>query len=198
MSANLILTAGLPASGKSSFSEYASEELGIPLIEKDRIKEYLFDYVGFRSHEEKTKLDLASVDIMLYTAATILDRGGSVILDSNFESRNTAPLEKLISDHPCNVITVRFDGDIEAIFRRFLERNRNPERHPGHVHMVCYPPDGNTDDTETIKSAEEFGTRYRQRGTLDFRMGKVLEVDVSDFSAVSYPDILDRLRAEMA
>ena len=53
---NLILIAGLPASGKSSFAAWASRQLSLPVIAKDDIKEHLFDTVGFRSYEEKVRL----------------------------------------------------------------------------------------------------------------------------------------------
>ena len=43
------------------------------------------------------------------------EQARSVILDNNFEDRNRAGLEKLIKEHPCNVITVRFDCDVAAV-----------------------------------------------------------------------------------
>ena len=47
----LILVTGLPASGKSGFSAYAGEKLAMPVLEKDRYKEILFDDIGFASRE---------------------------------------------------------------------------------------------------------------------------------------------------
>jgi len=51
-----ILITGMPASGKSTMAETISERLKLPVISKDKIKELLFDNVGFRSREEKVKL----------------------------------------------------------------------------------------------------------------------------------------------
>lgn len=56
---NLILIAGLPATGKSRFASYLQQRLNIPLLCKDSIKEILFDTIGFQSHDEKTKLNHA-------------------------------------------------------------------------------------------------------------------------------------------
>ena len=194
MAANLILMAGLPASGKSTFASYAAKELGLPVIEKDRIKEYLFDTVGFRTYEEKTKLDIAASDIMMYTAACILERGGSVILDNNFEDRNLPHLRELVASNPCNVVTVRFAGDIRAIYGRFLARDRDPERHPGHVITTCWPQDGKNTIDYPVITLEEFEAKFRRRGTFGFGMGTVIEVDATDPAALSYPDILSQLR----
>ncbi len=197
MAANLILMSGLPASGKSSFAEFAARELSIPIIEKDEIKEFLFDAVGFKSHDEKTQLDIASANIMMYTAARVLETGGSVILDNNFESRNIPNLEKLIKEHPCNVITVRFNGDVETVYKRFLKRDKNPKRHPGHVLVTCYPPIPGVEDEGKTMTLEMFAKKFKERGTIDFKVGKLIEVDATDFKNVVYNDILDRLRKEM-
>lgn len=194
MAANLILMSGLPASGKSSFAEYAAKELSFPIIEKDEIKEFLFDAVGFKSHDEKTQLDIAASNAMMYTAGRILDSGSSVILDNNFESRNIENLKKLISEHPCNVITVRFNGDISAIYQRFLTRDKDPNRHPGHVLVTCYPPVEGVEDEGKLITLEAFAEKFKKRGTLDFKVGTLIEVDATDFSKVSYSEILARLR----
>lgn len=197
MGANLILTAGLPASGKSSFAAYAGRKLGLPVIAKDDIKEILFDTVGFRCYEEKTALDIAAADSMMYAASKILSCGGSVILDNNFEDRNIPNLEKLIGDNPCNVITVRFAGDIKTIYERYLKRDHDPRRHPGHVLRLCYPPMQGTLERETTVTLEQFEAKFRRRGTLDFAVGTLIEVDATDFAAVSYPALLARIRQAM-
>ena len=194
---NLILIAGLPASGKSSFAAWASRELSLPVIAKDDIKEHLFDTVGFRSYEEKVRLDINAVNIMLDTAAKLLDEGQSVILDNNFEDRNRAGLEKLIKEHPCNVITVRFDCDVAVVYERYLKRDKSPERHPGHVLMTAYPPIPGVEDEVKLLTLEHFNGKYRSRGTFDFSMGKLIRVDADDFSRISYPEILKRLKSEM-
>ena len=59
-----ILVTGIPAAGKSTMAKYLAEHLSMPMISKDRIKELLFETVGFRSREEKVKLGIASMNIM--------------------------------------------------------------------------------------------------------------------------------------
>lgn len=194
---NLILIAGLPASGKSTFATYASEALSLPVIAKDDIKERLFDTVGFRSYEEKALLDITAVNTMLDTAAKLLDAGQSVILDNNFEDRNRAAIEKLIDEHPCNVITVRFDCDVAVVYERYLKRDKSPDRHPGHVFLTAYPPIPGVEDEVRLLTLEVFNEKYRRRGTFDFSMGKLIRVDADDFSKLSYPEILKRLKSEM-
>ena len=38
-----ILVTGIPAAGKSTMAQFLSEQLQIPMISKDKIKEQLFD-----------------------------------------------------------------------------------------------------------------------------------------------------------
>jgi predicted kinase len=163
------------------------------VIAKDEIKEYLFDTIGFRCYEEKTALDIAASNIMMYSAARILDAGCSVILDNNFEDRNMDNLKKLVAGHPCNVVTVRFNCDIEEAYRRFVLRDKDPSRHPGHVLNTCYPPvEGVVDETKYM-TMEKYAEKYRRRGTMVFSFGKLLEVDATDFNSVSYVDIMRQL-----
>ena len=59
-----ILVTGIPASGKSTMARFLAEAFGLPVISKDRIKEWMYDTIGFRSREEKVKLGIASMQIM--------------------------------------------------------------------------------------------------------------------------------------
>ena len=61
-----ILVTGIPASGKSTLAAAIAGALHLPWISKDRIKELLFDRLGFRSREEKVRLGLAAMDAMYY------------------------------------------------------------------------------------------------------------------------------------
>ncbi len=70
-----ILVTGIPAAGKSTMAEVIAEELKLPVISKDTIKELLFDNVGFQSREEKVKLGIASMEIMYYAAGQLMKAG---------------------------------------------------------------------------------------------------------------------------
>ncbi len=43
-------------------AELLSDRLKLPALSKDRVKELLFDYVGFQSREGKVNLGVASTD----------------------------------------------------------------------------------------------------------------------------------------
>lgn len=193
----LILITGLPASGKSSFSGYAAQRLKLPLLEKDHYKEILFDDIGFKSREEKVKLGVAAMNIMYDQARQLLKMGHSVILDNNFENSSLPGVKKLVSDTGCKLITVRFEDDIEAIYRRFLRRDRDPRRHPGHVSNSCYPGPAEPEEYVPL-SLEEFERKFRQRGMMDFYPGGwLIRVNVNSFKNFSNEKTLRRLRTAM-
>ena len=70
-----ILVTGIPASGKSTMAEYLSEALCIPMLSKDKIKEILFDTIGFHSRAEKVALGTGAMEIMYYFAEQMMKTG---------------------------------------------------------------------------------------------------------------------------
>lgn len=193
---DLILVAGLPASGKSGFAAYAGRELNIPVIAKDELKEILFDDIGFQSRAEKLKLGDAATDLMYFMADQLMKSGSSVILDNNFESASVPGLNRLMARHPCRLFTVRFDGEVSAIYQRFIARDQDPARHRGHVVNTAYP-EAVPEPYQPI-SCEEFERKFRQRGMMDFYIGgTLLTVDVTTFDHYSRETLLERLRRAM-
>lgn len=193
----LILITGLPASGKSSFCRYAAERLGFDVLEKDHYKEILFDDIGFASREEKMKLGTAAMDLMYDEAARLLSRGRSVILDNNFENASLPGVKGLMAQFPCKTVTVRFEGDDEAIYKRFIARDQDPTRHRGHVLNTRYPEQGEREEYRPI-SLEAFKARNAGRGMKDFYPGgKLVRVDVTSFDGYSHEKLFEELTAAM-
>ena len=56
---DLIIIAGMPAAGKSTLAKKIAKTFGYPILEKDGIKEELFDHIGYADRAEKRKLDAA-------------------------------------------------------------------------------------------------------------------------------------------
>lgn len=195
---NLILLAGLPASGKSHFARYLTERLGYPVIDKDAIKEVLFDDVGFQSREEKVKLGVAAMDLMYSQADTLLGLGHSVILDNNFENVSLPGVRKLMEKHRPNTVTVRFEGDPKAVYQRFVRRDGDPSRHRGHVVNTCYP-EKEPREPYVPMGEEAFEEKFRSRGIMDFYPGgKLITVDVTSFENYSENALYERLLPELA
>lgn len=192
-----ILVTGIPASGKSTMANYLSEQLSIPMLSKDKIKELMFDDIGFQSREEKVKLGIASMNIMYYVAEQIMKTQGAFILENNFENISREKLEKLLDKYSYKAITITLTGDYEKIYQRFLERNVSPERHRGHVVNDCYPEKEETKVTKVIPY-ESFVAGITNRGMDQFKVnGPQIVVDTTDFEQVDMKKILEEIKRYM-
>ena len=95
-----ILVTGIPAAGKSTMAALLAEHFGLPVISKDKIKELMYDDIGFRSREEKVRLGIASMNIMYYMAEQLMKSNRPFILENNFEKISKEPLEKFWKNIP--------------------------------------------------------------------------------------------------
>ncbi len=194
---DLIILSGLPASGKSTVARALQTAFPYPILEKDRIKECLFDTLGFQSHEEKRRLDAAAARILLQTAEDILTAGGSVILDNNFDTAAGEALRSLQERCRPRSATVLLTADEETLYARYLERDLAHTRHPGHALSDRYPPLPG-DPAVSPMEREGFARRYLDRGMGRVNWdGPVLTVDTTDLSALDRDGLIARVRAAL-
>lgn len=191
-----ILVAGMPASGKSTMAKYLSEQLGLPMISKDNLKEILFDEIGFNSRAEKNKLGVASARLMYHVAEQFMRINAPFILENNFENATKPELMELLEKYGYTAITLRLTGDCEKIYERFAKRDRSPERHRGHVVNDCYPePKGSVRENPTMLDLAGFKYGLEHRGYNSFcANGPCIEVDTTDIAGVDLEEVLSRVR----
>lgn len=191
----LILIAGMPASGKTTFAKRLSAELQIPMVSKDEIKEILFGTVGFHSRVEKVALGVGSMDIMYFFAESLMRTNKLVILENNFENISKPKLQQLIDKYHYIPITVLFDGDVKTIYNRFIERDNSPTRHRGHVVNTEYPESVNLGAIPPPMKFEEFQKVFEERGIRYFSIGgKVITIDTTDFKKAAYGDVINQIK----
>lgn len=128
-----ILVSGIPASGKTVLAEYLSASLHIPVVSKDKIKEILFDTIGFRSRTEKVALGTGAMEAMYYFAGQMMRAGQPFLLENNFENVSRPGIQSLLEKYGYQAVTVRLTGDYNVLFNRMIERNNSPDRHKGHI-----------------------------------------------------------------
>lgn len=188
-----ILVTGIPAAGKSTTAEFLAEHFRLPVISKDRIKELMYDDVGFNSREEKVKLGIASMNIMYYMAEQLMKCQQPFILENNFENISRSALLELLDKYSYKAITVALTGDYRKIYHRFLKRNDSPERHRGHV-VNCYP-EKKTNSTTAPVSYEGFVAGIMDRGMDRFVVnGPRIIVNTTDFREVDQEALLKKIK----
>jgi len=174
----VIIVAGIPASGKTTYANHISAKLKIPFIGKDAIKEKLYDVIKFdTSKRENSQLyGGASYSVFFHIAECLMKANVSCVLESNFIPSSADILLSLVSEYNYAPLTILFDAEIKTLHKRFFERDATDERHPGLASTSNV-----FDDLEYFKNA-----------TLplrDFCVGDKVAVDTTDFSTVGYEKI---------
>lgn len=176
--ATMLLIAGAPGSGKTTLAKRLSERLQWPAFSKDAIKERLFDSVSFHTPDEKAALSAAATAILQDCGARVLGAGGSVILESSFESRDEAKFKALAERCRAHAVTMLLDADPEVLYERFAARETSPDRHRGHASRPEYP------EMEPVSKEsnprEAFERSIEVRGMRRFVVGDWIPVDTSD------------------
>jgi len=159
----LIVLTGMPASGKSRLAGAVQAAFSYPLLEKDRIKEELFDTLGFRNYAEKRALDHAANAVLLQEIETLLKNGDSVIVDNNFDVSSAARLMELVKAYGPEMAVVELTGDPQVFYERYIERDGAAKRHPGHALQDHYPLREGEKFSFSM-TREEFDERFIARG----------------------------------
>lgn len=187
---NLIVIAGMPATGKSTVAEAVCKKLQYPVFEKDGIKEKLFDTVGFDCYAEKRALDHAANAVLLHVLEEEMKAGRSVIAVNNFDTASCEKLSALLEKYSAKCLIIFMSGDENVLCERYAERDRRHARHLGHIVQEHYPlREG--DSPDHIMTPEEFHEKFVLRGMTELKLeGCRLDVDTTDLAAVNIDNIL--------
>lgn len=178
----IIIITGELAAGKTSYGRKISEELKIPFFSKDIIKEILFDSFSDNNleYEAKRKIGVSSYAVFYYIIEEQMKVGLPIIAESNFVKESNPIIIKLLKEYEYNCITIRFEGDLQVLHKRFLEREYSSERH------MELKANGVFDDFEEFKKtsikAKEFKINDNE-----------IIVDTTDFEKVDFDGIIKEI-----
>lgn len=191
---NLVIIAGMPATGKTTIVNSLQSYFTYPVYEKDLIKEELFDTVGFECYAEKRALDHAANAALLYVIEAALKVGQSIYVVNNFDTESNNRLNSLIEKYKPNCITIFLSGNEEVLYKRYVERDKNHARHLGHIVQEHYPLHEG-DSPDYTMTPEEFNEKFVKRGMSQFSVqGSRLDVDATDFSKVDIEKIVQFIK----
>lgn len=126
----LIIITGDLAAGKSTLAASLSEELQIPFIIKDTLKEIVCDEIGFASREENRVLSIVAVKDMIYFFKQCALVGNDLILEANFRENELQELKSIAEENGYQVLLFVLTGEEDLLYQRFLDRL--PHRHIAH------------------------------------------------------------------
>jgi predicted kinase len=180
----LIIVTGRPAAGKTTLATWLGQQLMLPVISKDGIKEILFDQLGWRDREWSKMLGRASVELMYYCSQTQLEASKSVILENAFHPDLASPKLRALKDqYKANALQIICNTDSHVLFERFKQRAESGIRHEGHVDR---------------QSLDELKLNLKQERPLLLDIDShVLQVDTTDFATLRYEVVLERVKTIM-
>ncbi len=178
----LVVVGGIPGAGKTTLANRLADDLGYIFLNKDGILELMWE--GLEWNGEKTLLPKFrnATYSLLYD---FVKRAGkakvSLVIEANFNERDDSPkINAIAEEGGFNVVHIFCDVDSLTAFRRFLERQANGDRHASH------PPHHTYDSYH-----KQFIADKDPKLSLE---GRIIELDVNDFSRLDYPKLLNDVR----
>lgn len=175
----LLLIMGDLAAGKSTFAKRLSKRYDTNVFFKDSIKEVLGDTIGFSNREENKKLSKATMELMFFIFSEFGKLNKNLILESNFHTEELETLHKMAYENDYEVLTLVLRGDVEILYKRYLNRVQNENRHPVHLSTTLDIFDDFKDCTAYLRSEKI--------------PGNTVNINADDFSYQSDKEILARI-----
>lgn len=194
----LILLAGSPATGKSYLSRLICQALPETYtVSPDELKENLADNIGYNSLQEKVELEKVVWDYYYQALELYMKIGKQFILtEYPFSYKQKPILEKLSTKYQYDIITIRLVCDFETLWNRRIQRDLSEDRHLSYILSHYHYGDTcrNRSAADQLITKEEFAEIIQARDYNHFEMGKLYEVDVTDYSNVDYEPIIEELK----
>jgi predicted kinase len=181
----LVIVTGLPCTGKTTLALRLAGDFGLPFVNKDGLKERLFDRLGWQDRAWSQRLGLASYDLLYYFLEGQLQAGRSCIVESNFKAQIDAPKFLALKDrYPFYPFQIFCRADGAVLLERFRLRSKSGIRHPGHVDHL---------------NDAEFQRVFLAGDEAPLPLGgELLTVDTTDFDSIDYAGIAATLAATIS
>ena len=182
----LVLISGAPATGKTCLARHLMDALPVVVLEKDAIKETLFDSLGEGSREWSSKLGGATFALLRMLVESHLKAGQSVVTESTFQPEFDALwLDRMKESYDIDVLELHCHTDPDTALHRYARRIDSDGRHTGHLAGMS-----------RNNHVEELRERFESYGPLTAG-DELIRIDTTDFSSVDYAAIVDRVRGAL-
>jgi len=186
MNGKIIVVAGHLAAGKSTFVVQLSKSLNVPYLVKDTFKIAICTSIPITNRDEGSRFSAVTFDAIMYATERLIEVGYPIIIEGNFMPAGVKKIDEagaikaLCNKYNCRSLTFKFIGDSQILYKRYIERNRLPER-----------GDANKDFTEP--TFDVFDGYCRDLDGFNIG-GETIIVDTTDFSKVDFDSHIETAR----
>ncbi|MCB2312587.1 hypothetical protein LGL55_14970 [Clostridium tagluense] len=154
----------------------------LPIINKDEIKELLFDYLGTKDEEWAMRLGMTSFELLYLFVEKLCQTGKTFIVEGNFENKYaTKTFSEIKSRYNYKVLQIYCHAQVEVLYDRYIKRDNSGDRHPGHIIL--------------ISGLEEFRIRVNNKNfKLDIDGSISMDIDTTKFEDIKLQQICDEVR----
>jgi len=171
---------GPAGSGKTTIGRKISQNMSIPFISKDFIKELLFEELGWGDRQKSLKIGGIAYSILYYFIEIILKDYKPLVIDGNFVPQLDAEkIKKIKKNIDFIPIQINLTAEKNRLAKRFKKRTALNFRHPGHCEENMY---------DEIKDSLKRG--YME--TLDIE-GEIINVNTTNLNRVNYDEIIKNI-----
>ncbi len=181
MANTMIVVTGTSATGKTILSKKLASKFNLPLINKDEIKELLFDCLGIQGEEWAVQLGVTSFELSYLFTEKLCKTNKSFIIEGNFEDKYaTKVFNNLKNKYAYKIVQLYCHAPEEILYDRYLKRDNSGERHRGHI--------------INISSFDEFKNRVTNKNfKLQVDDCINIDVDTTKFENLELQNIYDEI-----
>lgn len=178
----LIIIHGMPGTGKTTISEKLTDDLRVPLLGKDALKEFLLDRLGASDGERSRAVGKVTFYMLYAFIDTMLANSETLIVECPFYKEGAvAVIGNTLRQHDARFLEIYCKTDPIVRRRRYIERAENGQRHAGHADTSYF---------EDLAPDKPEPTQYNP-----LKLGKLITVDTTEFDEADYARLLKNVKA---
>jgi predicted kinase len=156
----IIIVNGMPGTGKTTLAEKLRNDLALPLLAKDEVKEYLSEKLQITTAAEAKAIGAATIEMIYRLMNEYAAQGLSLLVECPLFYRYAKPVvQKIVSEHDINFIEIYCVTDKYVRRDRIAYRAKNAARH--YAHLLSEAPLTENDPEPTDYEPLDLGTLLR-------------------------------------
>lgn len=180
----MVVITGAPATGKTTLSNQLANKFNLPKINKDEIKERLFENLQVENKEWSIQLGIASFELTYLFVEKLAQTGKMFIVEGNFDNKYASRIFDAIRiKYNYKVIQLYCHVSENILYDRFIERNLSGNRHPGHIRK--------------LNGFEDFKNKIVNKDfKLDIEESINIDIDTTNFNNIDYDEVFNVISIE--